>query len=181
MSFARLATGGYRRGMVHECRRCSFLGDSKMFKRHAISHMAFNDAPFQCNVCHRAFGVGRELRRHCEKDHQYQERLRDAPSHQAEPHLGARVEEGWVQPHVLQLECQGQPAALAGREDGKSSWPPGLLSQAFAGGQRQVRRRRKALPEATGPPSRTSSFVWGPPSSSRITRKEHIELCGGPT
>ena len=79
MSFARLATGGYCRGMVHECRRCSFLGDSKMFKRHAISHMAFNDAPFRCNVCHRVFGVGRELRRNCEKDHQHQERLRDTP------------------------------------------------------------------------------------------------------
>ena len=52
-----------------------------MFKRHAISHLAFDDAPFRCNVCHRAFGVGRELRRHCEKDHQHQERLRDAPPH----------------------------------------------------------------------------------------------------
>ena len=52
-----------------------------MFKRHAISHLAFDDAPFRCNVCHRAFGVGRELRQHCEKDHQHQERLRDAPPH----------------------------------------------------------------------------------------------------
>ena len=75
-----------------------------MFKRHSISHMVFHDAPFRCNVCHRVFGVGRELCRHCEKDHQHQERLRDAPpppAHQAEPHLRARVEEGRAQPHVL--------------------------------------------------------------------------------